>query len=463
MGRYLLTGAQIVTGAESKKGALAIDGRKIEKIWYENEDGTIDAAPLHPDTEVIDLNGMVLMAGGIDAHVHFREPGSTQKADMESESKAALLGGITSVIDMPNNNPPAVSEDTIEAKHEIARQKMWTNWSFNIGVTNTNADEVRRLIAEKPDLFAGVKVFMGSSTGGMLVDNDNTLSDIFSIQEKPVLIHSEDEAIIRANLEKAKQQYGDDIPMREHPNIRSRMACIKTSIKALEIAMQKGTRLHVCHLSTAEEVHMVRAAKLHTNRITAESSANYMFFTDKDYDNLGARVKCNPSVKTDNDRQLIRDAFHDGIIDTIGSDHAPHLLSEKDAPYTKGPSGMPSIQQSFAAVVTAALQEETPLTRVASAMSERCAEIFKIKDRGFIKEGYEADLVVIDTETEFTVGDAAENSSARIDYKCGWSPYEGMKLKGGVKMVFLGGEKVVENGLLLVEKTKPVQLTFEKA
>lgn len=465
MGKYLLNNAKVVTGEYAKKGAVAITDGRIEKIFVENDEGVLDDMAIFQASkgrEIIDLEGKVLMAGGIDAHVHFREPGSTQKADMFSESRAALLGGITSVIDMPNNNPPATTKETIQAKHDLAKGRMWTNYSFHIGVTNTNAEEIENLIETDPNLFAGVKVFMGSSTGGMLVNDDSTLSRVFDIKKKPVLVHSEDEGVIKANLEKAKEQYGDDIPISEHPNIRSRIACIKTSIKALEMAIAKGTRLHLCHLTTKEEIHMVRAAKIQKSKVTAESSSNYMWFCDQDYPTYGAKIKCNPSIKTEEDKQLIRDAFHDGIIDTIGSDHAPHLLSEKDAPYTKCPSGMPSIQQSFAGVVTVALAEETPLERVASAMSEKSAEIFQIKDRGYIKEGYIADLVVIDPDTEFTVGDKnAITSSAHIDYKCGWSPYDGMTLKGGVKMVFLSGEKVVENGKLLIDTPNGEALSFE--
>lgn len=461
MGKYLLTNATIVTGSYKEKGAILIDGERISRIWTENENGALIVPDAPEGFQTIDLESKVVMAGGIDAHVHFREPGATHKADMESESKAALLGGITSVIDMPNNNPPTVSEKALDEKFDMANGHMWTNYGFHIGATNANVDEIKKLIAQRPQDIAGVKVFMGSSTGNMLVDDSNSLAALFGIHEKPVLVHSEDEGMIRSNLEKAKQQYGEDIPLSEHPNIRSRKACFMSTMRALEMAMSKGTRLHICHVTTYEEIHMIRAAKLQTKRITAESSANYMTFCDEDFATLGAKVKCNPSVKTADDKQIIRDAFHDGIIDTIGSDHAPHLLSEKDAPYTKCPSGMPSIQQSFSGVITAALAEETPLERVASAMSERSAEIFEIKHRGFLREGYYADIVVIDPEMEFTVGDKdSASSSAGIDYKCGWSPYEGLTLKGGITKVFLSGDIVVDGGKLVCDKPTGQKLSF---
>ncbi|MCR5004252.1 MAG: amidohydrolase family protein, partial [Bacteroidales bacterium] len=278
----------------------------------------------------------------------------------------------------------------------------------------------------------------------MLVDDQSTISKIFAIKTRPILIHSEDEAIIKANLEAARAKYGDDIPITEHPEIRNRKACIMSSIRALEKAMECGTHLHLLHVTTAEEVHMIRAAKIQKAAITGETSANYLTFCDEDYPALGAKIKCNPAIKTANDRKLLRDALHDGIIDTIGSDHAPHLLEEKDRPYTSCPSGVPSIQHSLSAVITVALEEKTPLERVASAMSERTADIFGLKDRGYLKEGYVADMVVFDPEKEFTVGKPA--------YKCGWTPYEGRTLKGWVKDVYLSGKKVVADGDLVEEK-----------
>jgi dihydroorotase len=287
----------------------------------------------------------------------------------------------------------------------------------------------------KPSDIAGVKVFMGSSTGNMLVDAESTLAALFSISEKPVLVHCEDEEIIRRNTEKAVETYGDEIPFSEHENIRSRMACIRSSINALELAIKYNTRLTLCHISTKEEIEMVRAAKLNNPAIVAETSCNYLWFSNEDYAILGSKVKCNPSVKTPADRQALRTALSEGLIDTIGSDHAPHLLSEKDAPYTKAPSGLPSIQQTLPVLLTIAQQEEIPLEKIASVFSEKAAEIYEL-NRGKIQAGWQADLVVFDYGKEFTV--KAEDQKS----KCGWSPYEGQTLKGVIEAVYINGKQI---------------------
>lgn len=431
MGRYLLTNAVIVTGASSRKGTLGIDGERISGIWYEDE---MPGLTGHP--EVIDLGGKVLMAGGIDAHVHFREPGMTWKADIASESKAALLGGITSFIDMPNTTPPTVSLEALHGKSDRAAATSAANYGFHIGATNANVAMINEYLASGlGEGFAGIKIFMGSSTGNMLVDREAALRELFRINGKPILVHSEDEVIIRASQDAAKARFGTDIPFREHPVIRSREACIKSTRKALELACEYGTALHILHVSTAEEVDMIREAKASNQRITAETSANYLWFCDEDYDRLGGRIKCNPAVKEASDREALRQGLADGTIDTIGSDHAPHLLSEKDRPYLECPSGIPSIQYSLPVAVTVALELGIPLTRIADAYSEKAAGIFGIEDRGTLKAGSFADLVVIDPEALFTVNGTAS--------KCGWTPYEGERLRGKVEMVWLNGELAV--------------------
>jgi dihydroorotase len=273
----------------------------------------------------------------------------------------------------------------------------------------------------------------------MLVDSSDTLGKLFAIKEKPVLVHCEDEATIKANLEKAIEKYGEEIPFTEHENIRSRMACIKSSIKALEKAIKYGTRLVLCHISTKEEVEMVRAAKTNNPEIIAETSCNYLWFSNEDYARLGSRVKCNPSVKTADDRQALREALASGAIDTIGSDHAPHLLSEKNEKYCKAPSGLPSIQQSLPVLITIAEQEEIPLTRIASVFSEKAADLYGLK-RGKVAQGYAADLVVFDKDKEFVVRNEDQYS------KCGWTPYEGETLKGWIETVFVNGKTVLKDG-----------------
>ena len=396
----------------------------------------------NPDAQVQDLTGKHVIAGGIDAHVHFRDPGLTHKADMATESRAAAAGGVTTVFDMPNTKPATTQAVHIAEKLALAKERSVVNMGFHIGATNENAAQIAALVKEgdaetgvKPSDIAGVKVFMGSSTGNMLVDAESTLAELFSIKEKPVLVHCEDEEIIRKNTEKAIETYGDEIPFSEHENIRSRMACIRSSIKALELAIKYNTRLTLCHISTKEEIEMVRAAKLNNPGIVAETSCNYLWFSNEDYAILGSKVKCNPSVKTPADRQALRTALSEGLIDTIGSDHAPHLLSEKDAPYTKAPSGLPSIQQTLPALLTIAQQEEIPLEKIASVFSEKAAEIYKL-NRGKIQAGWQADLVVFDYGKEFTV--KAEDQKS----KCGWSPYEGQTLKGVIEAVYINGKQV---------------------
>ena len=442
----LLQDATIVTAEKVGKGSILICEDKIKEVWWaESEDYSFRVDMFkskHPEAQVHGLTGKHIIAGGIDAHVHFRDPGLTHKADMATESRAAAAGGVTTVFDMPNTKPATTQAVHIAEKLALAKERSVVNMGFHIGATNENAVQIAALVKNgdsetgvKPSDIAGVKVFMGSSTGNMLVDAENTLAELFSISEKPVLVHCEDEEIIRRNTEKAVETYGDEIPFSEHENIRSRMACIRSSIKALELAIKYNTRLTLCHISTKEEIEMVRAAKLNNPAIVAETSCNYLWFSNEDYAILGSKVKCNPSVKTPADRQALRTALSEGLIDTIGSDHAPHLLSEKDAPYTKAPSGLPSIQQTLPVLLTIAQQEEIPLEKIASVFSEKAAEIYEL-NRGKIQAGWQADLVVFDYGKEFTV--KAEDQKS----KCGWSPYEGQTLKGVIEAVYINGKQV---------------------
>lgn len=452
----LLYKAIIVTSSREDTGALVIDGDRIRDVIWREEDGMclvegqripFDDLPEHlHECEVINLDGKHLMAGGIDAHVHFRDPGLTHKADMSTESEAAIAGGVTTVFDMPNTIPPTVNAEGLKMKLEIAAGKSKTNTGFHIGASNSNVSEICRLI-ENGDAdtgisasdIQGVKVFMGSSTGNMLVDDKEALAELFRIRSKPVLVHCEDESIIKANLSDATEKYGEDIPFTEHRNIRSRRACIVSSIKALELAMKYGTRLVLCHISTKEELNMVAAAKAVNPSITAETSCNYLWFSDEDYDRLGSRIKCNPSIKTSDDRQALREGLKNGTIDTIGSDHAPHLLSEKESPYRRCPSGIPSIQQSLPVLLTIAKEESIPLTRIASVFSENASALYGL-DRGKIAARMKADLVVFDYDKVFTV--KAEDQYS----KCGWTPYEGERLNGYIETVFINGKPVFEKG-----------------
>ena len=443
----LLYNATVVTAEKEAVGSvLVLDSTIEEVIFSDREDYGFRVDRImkqHEGLEVINLEGKWLMAGGIDAHVHFREPGLTHKADMATESLAAAAGGVTYVMDMPNTNPATTTAQALKEKLELAKGRTTGKIAFHIGATNSNAEDILRLIQEGdasagicPDDIAGVKVFMGSSTGNMLVDDNSTLARLFAISGKPVLVHCEDEQTIKENLEKAVEKYGEEIPFREHENIRSRSACIKSSIRALEMAIKHGTRLVLCHISTMEEMEMVRAAKLSNPSIIAETSCNYLWFCNEDYDRLGSRVKCNPSVKRPQDREALRQGLADGLIDTIGSDHAPHLLSEKENKYGKAPSGLPTIQQSLPVLLTIARQEEIPLTRIASVFSEKASELYGLKT-GKIAKGYAADLVVFDLNKEFTV--RAEDQKGR----CGWTPYEGETLNGVIEMVLVDGERVI--------------------
>ena len=439
----ILHKATIVTSEKEAIGTIVVDNGSITDVYYsDNEDFDYRTDKLireNPDAEVWNLEGKHIIAGGIDAHVHFREPGLTHKADMQTESKAAIAGGITSVFDMPNTSPATISAERLKDKIQHAKGRTAAKIGFHIGATNINASEIISLVRNgdpatglKPEDIAGVKIFMGSSTGNMLVDEKETLDELFSISAKPVLVHCEDEATIKANLAAAVEKYGEDIPFREHENIRSRRACIKSSIKALELAIKHGTQLVLCHISTKEEIEMTRAAKANNPGIIAETSCNYLWFSNEDYLTLGSRVKCNPSVKTPDDRKALRDALANGLIDTIGSDHAPHLLSEKDGSYVKAPSGLPSIQQSLPVLLTIAHEEDIPLTRIASVFSEKAADLYKL-NRGKIKRGYEADLVIFDYEKEFIVRNEDQFS------KCGWTPYDGITLRGVIENVLIDG------------------------
>lgn len=441
----LLENGIIVTSEKEEKGTIVIENGKILDVLYSTgQDYPLNVWNYRKQSEeIIDLEGKHVMAGGIDAHVHFREPGLTHKADMATESLAAIAGGVTSVMDMPNTLPATTSAAALREKIDMAKGRTATKISFHIGATNDNVEEICRLVTEgdpenniSPDDIAGVKVFMGSSTGNMLVDESVTLEKLFSIKNKPILVHCEDEATIKANLAEAISRYGDEIPFEEHENIRSRKACIKSSIKALEMAIRHGTRLVLCHISTKEEIEMARAAKLSNPGIIAETSCNYLWFCNEDYTRLGSKVKCNPSVKTAEDRAALRAALAEGLIDTIGSDHAPHLLSEKEGTYCKAPSGLPSIQQSLPVLLTIAKEEDIPLTRIAAVFSENAADLYGL-NCGRIRKGYDADLVVFDYSSEFTVEQKDQKS------KCGWTPYDGMTLRGVIDSVYVNGQKTI--------------------
>ncbi|MFA6698885.1 MAG: dihydroorotase [Thiomicrospira sp.] len=387
--------------------------------------------------QVIDAAGLHLLPGMIDDQVHFREPGLVSKGDIASESRAALAGGTTSYMEMPNVNPPTISLAALEAKYALGAQKSWVNYSFYLGATNDNVDEVRRV---NPRDVCGVKIFMGSSTGNMLVDHEAALRAIFS--ESPILIatHCEDTPMIKAQEALYRERYGDDVPMSAHPDIRCREACYKSSSMAVALAKETGARLHVLHITTAEELALFEPGPVENKRITAEACVHHLWFSDADYERLGSLIKCNPAVKAQSDRDAIRQAVIDGRIDVIATDHAPHTWEEKQQSYFAAPSGLPQVQQSLTALLDLVHQGVFSLETVVDRFSHNVARLYQVEDRGFIREGYWADLVLVDMQRPH-LDDRAHNL-----YKCQWSPWEGHTFKSSVVKTLVNGRVMYDEG-----------------
>lgn len=447
----LIKNISIINEGSSFKGSVLISGEDIEDVLNANIPGyneTINKYSSSAD-RIIDGGDSILIPGIIDDQVHFREPGATHKGDIASESAAAVLGGVTSFMDMPNNNPPACTLDALEQKYETASRNSYANYSFYLGATNSNIDEIRKVDPEK---ICGIKVFMGSSTGNMLVDSEDALQKIF--KEAPALIatHCEEESIIKANTERIcgewekKPEGKEGIPFSEHPNIRSREGCIASSSKAIAMAEKYNTRLHILHISTAEEIEMLRKAKLVTDKITGEVCVHYLWFDDRDYDKYGYRIKCNPAIKHESDRDALRYAVRNSLVDAVATDHAPHLEKEKRNIYLKSPSGLPTIQHSLLIMLQLSEKGCFPITRVIDMMCHAPARCFRIKKRGFIRKGYKADLAIIEKKNYIV-------SKSNIAYKCGWSPFENEKFSYSVTTTFVNGIPVVENGKLTGEKS----------
>lgn len=434
--KILIKNARIVNENQILESDLLIENDLIKKIGKD-----IDAVDAD---RVIDAAGKYLLPGVIDDQVHFREPGLTHKGDIESESRAAVAGGVTSFIEQPNTVPNAVTQDLLEDKYQIAAQKSFANYSFMMGGTNDNLEEV---LKTNPRNVAGIKLFLGSSTGNMLVDNPETLENIFSKTKMLIAVHCEDEATIRKNTEMYREQYGDDIPMEYHHLIRSEAACYISSSKAVELAEKTGARLHVFHVSTAKETSLFRNdIPLSEKKITAEVCVHHLTFTNKDYETKGTLIKWNPAVKTRTDRTGLWEALLDGRIDVIATDHAPHTLEEKENVYTKAPSGGPLVQHSLPVMLENFRSGKISIEKIVEKMCHNPAILFRIEKRGFIREGYKADLVLVDDQSEWTV------SKDNILYKCGWSPLEGMKLHSKVTHTFVNGNLAYENGEVKTEK-----------
>ncbi len=361
--------------------------------------------------EVINASGMLILPGVIDDQVHFREPGAEYKGSIATESAAAVLGGVTSYMDMPNNNPPTCSQELLARKFGKAAEDSLANYSFYIGASNDNISE---LLATDPRNVCGIKVFMGSSTGNMLVDNPETLEAIFSRAPSLIATHCEEESIILTNTAAARERFGDEIPVAMHPQIRSREACIVSTRKAIDLALKHSSRLHILHISTAEEVDLLRNAREQSDRITGEVCVHHLWFCDGDYEQYGSLIKCNPAIKSSSDREALRQAARQGVISVVATDHAPHLLSEKEAPYLQSPSGIPLVQHSLRAMLELSRKGVFTLTDVVRLMCHSPADCFKISRRGYLREGYFADITIVNPD---------KPSDATAAYRCGWTPF----------------------------------------
>ena len=440
------------------KNALVVNEGLIERLdVLVVADSIEEIAPSisakSPHTRVIDADGLYLMPGMIDDQVHFREPGLTHKATIGSESKAAVAGGITSFIEMPNTVPQATTMEKVEQKFAIAAESSWANYSFMLGGTNDNLED---LIQADPTKVAGIKLFLGSSTGNMLVDDPEVLADIFQKTKMVISVHCEDEATIRKNLQKQKEIYGDDIPIALHPVIRSEEACYLSSSKAIELAKKQGARLHVFHLSTAKETRLFKADQDVTKKsITSEVCIHHLWFCDEDYDRLGTKIKWNPAVKSADDRSGLRRALAEDRIDVIATDHAPHTKEEKANPYTSAPSGGPLVQHALVALIELYHQGVLSLEQIVEKFAHNPARLFDVKDRGFVRTGYKADLVLVDLNAPWTV------NQSNILYQCGWSPFEGNVFQARVMHTLVNGQLVYTDGKF-PQRTFGERLTFNR-
>ncbi len=429
MSRMLITNAMLVNDFQVFSADVLIREGRIETIGGDLLSRTSDV--------VIDAEGKALLPGLIDDQVHFREPGLTHKGDIGSESRAAVAGGITSFMEMPNTQPTTTDHDALEEKRAIASRTAYANYAFYLGATNTNIDAVKSL---DPHKTCGVKVFMGASTGDMLVDDPKTLEEIFAASPILVATHCEDTPMILANETRFREQFGNDIPIRHHADIRSREACLKSSSLAVDLAKRHGTRLHVLHLTTADEMALFSDAPTDSKSITAEVCAHHLFFNSSDYDTHGTRIKCNPAIKSEVDRQALLQAVQDGRIDVIATDHAPHTLEEKQRPYFQAPSGLPLVQDALPALLEHYHRGDLTLPLIVEKTSHAVARLFNLRDRGYIREGYWADLVLVNLDQPRTV------KKEFVLARCGWSPFEGYRFQSTVDMTIVNGQVVYHNG-----------------
>lgn len=441
---YLLKGGTIVNEGKSFTSDVLIEDSIISKIANDIS---------HPTAQVINVEGLHILPGVIDDQVHFREPGLTYKANIESEAAAAVAGGVTSFMEMPNTNPASLTQELLQEKYDIAAKTSIANYSFFMGTSNENIEEV---LKTNPKNVCGVKIFMGSSTGNMLVDNEKILRNLFSKVDMLIAAHCEDEATVRQNLEVAKKLFGDNIPANQHPVIRSDQGCYISTELAFKLAKEYKTRFHVLHISTAIETELMSNEKLSKDKlITSEVCVHHLHFSEKDYALKGHQIKCNPAIKYENDRSALWTALLDDRLDIIATDHAPHTWDEKQNPYTTAPSGLPLVQHSLVLMLNYVKQGKISLEKVVEKMSHAPAICFQIEKRGFVKEGYKADLAIVDLEQAWTV------QKDNILYKCGWSPLEGEEISSKVIHTFVSGQLAYSHGQLRTN-VRGERLTFDR-
>jgi len=444
MAGWLIKNAELVNEGRRFQADLRIRDQRIAEIG-----GDLDA---RAGEQVFDASRLWLLPGMIDDHVHFREPGYTAKADIASESRAAVAGGVTSFIDMPNTKPATLTHDLLEDKYAVASRTSLANYAFYFGASNDNLGAIRAL---DPHKVPGVKVFLCESTGNLCVSDPAALDGVFRESPVTVVVHCEDSRIIHANLDRAKAEYGDDIPMHLHPEIRSREACFESTKWAVDTARRHGTRLHVLHVSTADELALFEPGPIANKKITAETCVHFLRYCDADYATLGGRIKCNPAIKAASDREALTRALTDTRIDILATDHAPHLASEKDNPYTRCPSGIPLIQFALQSALETVFNQHLTLERLVEAYAHAPATLFAIDGRGYLREGYFADLTLINPNKPQIV------RRDQVLSKCGWSPFEGDTFHASVAATFVNGNLAARDGKVL-DTPQGMRLQFDR-
>ena len=445
MNDLLITNAKIVNEGTVSEQDVLVSDKRIKQIGSDLQ---------HVEVKnVIDAKGKFLIPGMIDDQVHFREPGLTHKADIETESMAAIAGGITSFMDMPNVKPPTLSINLLKDKYQAAENRARANYAFYLGASNDNLETIKNTPI---DLACGIKVFMGASTGNMLVDKDDVLEGIFANAPVPIITHCEDTPLINRNLKMFQEKYGDDIPVEFHPVIRSEEACYKSSSKAVALAKKHGTQLHVLHLTTEKELELFTPGNVGNKSITAEVCAHHLFFNEKDYKTKGSLIKCNPAIKTQKDQLGLINGVNKDRIDIIATDHAPHLMEEKNGNYMQSPAGLPLVQHALMSLLEHYHDGRMSIEKIITKTSHNVAIRFNLVDRGFIREGYFADLVLVNTQSPYTV------SSDNVLYKCGWSPFDGYTFRSTIDTTILNGNVVYKNGKLSSTPFYGEKLTFNR-